>query len=253
MSVIFAITTGFRDDWYMSRFLCSCVFLAGVVLLAFAVGLLLNEQSDGDRSILEAQLAVQDAVASLEPCETCHSGMQPGGTLVAFQPLVQTSRPTVDAPPLAASMPEAAVLRVELDHRLAEVGQRALETPASDDPAYRAALDQYLAVYDAAQSDLDHAQVVSALHALDGITALLAEAANQAQPVRLERAPDPAPRLEAAAPSTSPPLTRVALSAPGVILDQTLEMEPADLSTRVRAVARGRRVAPLRSACWCDL
>ena len=223
----------------MSRFLCSCVFLAGVVLLAFAVGLLLNGQSDGDRSILEAQLAVQDAVASLEPCETCHSGMQPGSNLVAFQPLVQTSRPTVDAPPLAASMPEAAVLRVELDHRLVEVGQRALETPASDDPTYRAALDQYLAVYDAAQSDLDHAQVVSVLHALDGITALLAEAANRAQPVRLERAPDPAPRcLEAAAPSTSPPLTRVALSAPGVILDQTLEMEPADLSARVFVPSR---------------
>ena len=223
----------------MPRFICSCVFLAGVVLLAFAVGLLLNGQSDGDRSILEAQLAVQDAVASLEPCETCHSGMQPGSTLVAFQPLVQTSRPTVDAPPLAASMPEAAVLRVELDHRLAEVGQRALETPASDDPAYRAALDQYLAVYDAAQSDLGHVQVVSALHALDGITALLAEAANQAQPVRLERAPDPAPRcLEAAAPSTSPPLTRVASSAQGVILDQTLEMEPATLSARVFVPSR---------------
>jgi len=223
----------------MSRFLCSCVFLAGVVLLAFAVGLLLNGHSDGDRSILEAQLAVQDAVASLEPCETCHSGMQPGSNLVAFQPLVQTSRPTVDAPPLAASMPEAAVLRVELDHRLVEVGQRALETPASDDPTYRAALDQYLAVYDAAQSDLDHVQVVSALHALDGITALLAEAANQAQPVRLERAPDPAPRcLEEAAPSTSPPLTRVASSAQGVILDQTLEMEPAYLSGRVFVPSR---------------
>jgi hypothetical protein len=223
----------------MSRFLCSCIFLAGVIMLALAVGLFLNGQADGERSILEARLAVQDAVASLEPCETCHSGAAQSGTLVAFRPLVQASRPAVDAPALAESMPQVDYLRVELDARLAEAGQRVLEAPASDDPAYRAAIDHYLAVYHAAQSDLDGAQVASALHALDGVTALLAESANRASPVRLDRTPEPAPRcLGSAAQSAPPPLVRVAASAQGVILDQTPAIEPADLSARVYVPSR---------------
>jgi hypothetical protein len=209
------------------------------MMLALAVGLILNGQSDGERSILGARLAVQDAVASLEPCETCHSGMEQGDALVAFRPLVQTSRAAVDAPSLAASMPQVAYLRVELDARLVEVGQRVLELPASDNPAYRAAIDHYLNVFDAAQSGLNHEQVASALHALDGVALLVTEAANQAQPVRLDRAPDPEPRcLEAALQSAPPPLTRVAANAQGVTLDQPLAIEPADLGARVIVPSR---------------
>lgn len=206
----------------MSRFVCSCIFLAGVVMLALAVGIVLNGRSAGDRSIPEMRLAVQSAVASLEPCETCHSGARSdGGTLVAFRPLVQTSRPAVDAVPLAASMPQVDHLRVELDNRLVEVGRRILETPETGDPHYQAAMDGYLKVYDAARSDLDHDQAVSALHALDGVAALLAEVANQAHPVKATRIPEPAPRcMEAAMQTVSPPLMRVADRAQGVSLDQ---------------------------------
>ncbi|HML23953.1 MAG TPA: hypothetical protein PKD09_20015 [Aggregatilinea sp.] len=198
---------------------------AGLLLLLAAGLSLLVPHGNAASGTLDQRLRIQDALADLEPCLTCHSDTAAAArnTLVVARDV--NEREAV----LAETAPDP--LQEQLDARLVALGHRLLKLPeaqANDDQA-AALMDRYLQVYDTTRTGADRQVLLHDLSLLDGIEQGLADLEAQAAPVKLTHSVPTAPGCEMLSARTAPPVSpaadsaRVAVATTGAVLDVLLE------------------------------
>jgi hypothetical protein len=132
----------------MSKQICRCTLIAGMVLVLAAVVILLHggiTRGSGPSQRVRVELAL----THLEACESCHMARDTAFVVVDVEPVHHTIVFETAAPALTATQSDDDPVRAQL----IDLGHRLLGLPAAGDAYVDAAADAFLAAYQAYQTD----------------------------------------------------------------------------------------------------
>jgi hypothetical protein len=129
---------------HMSKQICRCTLIAGMVLVLAAVVILLHGGITRDSGPSQ-RVRVELALTHLEACESCHMAGDTAFVVVEAEPVHHTIVVETAAPARAAHDDPVRAQLVALGHRL-------LDLPAAGDAYFDAAADAFLAAYQAHQT-----------------------------------------------------------------------------------------------------
>ncbi len=180
-----------------------CLALVVGIIMVLAAGVWFVQTAHAKRTDTYQRLRIQQAVAQLEGCLTCHTITNAEPQSYNHAILAMASHTEIHLPDAVSP---SSPLKSQVDTRLLALGQRILEVPESDDDLYQAVASDFLQVYDQSISATDPVVLGNALHALDGVEQLLRQLENQAQTEKWGTTPGHAAQDSPVMVQSSPPL-----------------------------------------------